>query len=177
MSAPLDISTPRLQLRWLDSDDAPFILRLVTDADWLRFIGDKGVADLDGARRYLETGPLRMYREQGFGLNRVALNTGGETIGICGLLKREELANVDLGFAFLPEFRGRGYAREAAAAVLDHGRETLGIDRVVAIVAAGNTVSIGLLEKLGFAYEKEFSREPGAPPVGLYGIELADRRK
>jgi len=176
LSEPLAISTPRLQLQWLDSGDAPFIFRLVTDADWLRFIGDKGVVDLDSARRYLETGPLKMYREQGFGLNRVALRADDTPIGICGILRRDNLADVDLGFAFLPEFRGRGYAREAADAVLDHAREILGIDRVVAIVAARNAASIRLLEKLGFAYETEFSRESAAPPVGLYGIDLSSRR-
>lgn len=176
MSARFSISTPRLQLRWLDGDDARFIFRLVTDADWLRFIGDRGVVDLDSARRYLETGPLKMYREQGFGLNRVALRTDDRPVGICGILRRDELADVDLGFAFLPEFRGRGYAREAAEAVLDHAREILGFDRVVAIVAAQNAASISLLEKLGFAYEEEFSRESAAPSVGLYGIDLSSRR-
>ncbi|MGD8840071.1 MAG: GNAT family N-acetyltransferase [Gammaproteobacteria bacterium] len=176
MSLPLAISTSRLQLRWLEIGDAAFIFRLLTDADWLRFIGDRGVADLDGARRYLETGPLEMYRERGFGLNRVAFKADDTPIGICGILQRDNLADVDLGFAFLPEFRGRGYALEAASAVLDHARETLGIERVVAIVAAQNAASIGLLEKLGFAYENEFSRDSGAPPVGLYGIDLSVRR-
>ena len=176
MAGPLDISTSRLQLRWLDDDDATFILRLVTDADWLRFIGDKGVADLDGARRYLETGPFKMYRERGFGLNRVALRADDTPIGICGILQRDNLADVDLGFALLPEFRGRGYAAEAARAVLRHAAETLGISRVAAIVAAQNAASLGLLRKLGFAYRGEYAPQSDKPAVDLYGIDLQDRR-
>lgn len=171
MSA-LAISTPRLQLRWLVADDAAFIYRLVTDADWLRFIGDKGVANLDDARRYLETGPLAMYRNYGFGLNRVSLRADDTAIGICGILQRENLAEVDLGFALLPEFRGQRYAEEASAAVLAHAYQTLGISRVAAIVAAQNDASTRLLRKLGFARQGEFSREPGAPPVDLYRIDL-----
>lgn len=173
MSAPFAISTPRLRLRWLTADDAPFIYRLVTDADWLRFIGDKGVAGLDDARRYIETGPVDMYRRFGHGLNRVALRADDTAIGICGILRREGLPGVDLGFALLPEFRGRGYAAEAAEAVLGHACETLGISRVAAIVAAQNAASVKLLRKLGFAYRGEFSREPAAPPVDLYGIDLS----
>ena len=99
MSAPLAIATSRLRLRWLTAGDADFVLRLVNDAEWLRFIGDKGARDLDGARRYIETGPAAMYREFGFGLNRVALGDGDRAIGICGLLRRATLAAPDLGFA------------------------------------------------------------------------------
>ena len=100
MNAPLAITSSRLQLRWLTAADADFVLELVNDDVWLRFIGDKGVHDLDGARRYLESGPVAMYREFGFGLNRVALGDDCP-IGICGLLKRPTLAEPDLGFALL----------------------------------------------------------------------------
>jgi RimJ/RimL family protein N-acetyltransferase len=172
LSKAFAISTPRLQLRWLEAADAPYIYRLVTDADWLRFIGDKDVADLDDARRYIETGPVAMYRSHGHGLNRVALKADDTPIGICGILQREELDEADLGFALLPEFRGRGYAAEAATAVLDHAGETLGLSRVAAIVAAQNAASIVLLKRLGFTRQGEYPRESGAPAVDLYRIDL-----
>lgn len=168
MTAPLDISTARLQLRWLTADDAPFILRLVTGPDWLRFIGDKGVSDLDSARRYIETGPVAMYRRHGFGLNRVARAEDDRAIGICGLLKRDTLADPDLGFALLPEFYGQGYAFEAAEAVLAHARESLGLGRVAAVVQPENRGSVRLLERLGFVRRSEISSRPGSPPVDLY---------
>jgi RimJ/RimL family protein N-acetyltransferase len=173
LSSTFAISTPRLQLRWLEPGDAPFVYRLVTDTDWLRFIGDRGVANLDDARRYIESGPVDMYRRLGHGLNRVALAGDDTPIGICGILRRDNLTDADLGFALLPEFRGRGYAAEAAAAVLTHARATLGMTRVAAIVAAQNEASLNLLRKLGFVYQGEYSREPGVPPVDLYAIDLA----
>jgi RimJ/RimL family protein N-acetyltransferase len=169
---PFAISTPRLQLRWLEPGDAAFVYRLVTDADWLHYIGDKGVANLDDARRYIETGPADMYRRHGHGLNRVALAADDTPIGICGILRRDDLPDADLGYALLPEFRGRGYAAEAASAVLKHAREVLGISRVAAIVAAHNETSISLLRKLGFACRGEHTRESGAPSVDLYQIDL-----
>jgi len=115
------IETSRLNLRWLDADDAGFILRLLNDADWLHFIGDKNVANPEQAKTYIENGPRAMYRQQGFGLNRVALRENDTPIGICGLLQRETLQYSDLGFAFLPAFRRQGYAYEAARAVLQDG--------------------------------------------------------
>jgi len=111
--APLSLETSRLQIRWLDLDDAEFIFQLVNDPDWIRFIGDKGVSNLDDARNYIKTGPMEMYRKHGFGLNRVALKENDKAIGICGILQRETLSEVDLGFAFLTDYRRQGYAFEA----------------------------------------------------------------
>ena len=168
MPAPLAISTRRLRLRWLAADDAAFILRLVNDPEWLRFIGDREVASLDDARRYIADGPVAMYRSRGFGLNRVALREDDRAIGICGILKRETLAEPDLGFALLAEFRGRGYAQEAAAAVLEHARTKLGIGRIAAIVQPANRGSVWLLEGLGFVRQGEISAQPDAAALDLY---------
>ena len=112
------LKTERLVLRHLNAEDAPFILRLLNEPSWLQFIGDRGVRTLADAQRYIETGPIEMYGRLGFGLYHVRLAQSGEPIGMCGILKRESLKDVDLGFAFLPEFWGKGYAREASAAVL-----------------------------------------------------------
>ena len=165
---PLAIDTRRLHLRWLATDDAAFILRLVNDSDWLRFIGDKNVTSLDDARRYIDDGPVAMYRSLGFGLNRVALREDDRAIGICGILKRETLDEPDLGFALLPEFRGQGYAQEAAAAVLEHARTTLGIGRIAAIVQPANRASVRLLEGLGFVRQGEISAQPDGAELDLY---------
>jgi [ribosomal protein S5]-alanine N-acetyltransferase len=172
LTAPLAIATSRLRLRWLTASDADFVLRLVNDAEWLRFIGDKGVQDIDGARRYIETSPVAMYREFGFGLNRVAIGDSDRAIGICGLLQRAALNAPDLGFALLPAWRGQGYALEAAQAVLEHARETLALPRVLAIVDAQNRASIGLLSRLGFERSGEHSDAPGSRPLDLYALDL-----
>jgi RimJ/RimL family protein N-acetyltransferase len=145
--------TSRLELRRFDAGDAAFILELVNEPSWIRFIGERNVRTPDDARRYLDDGPCAMYAKHGFGLWRVALRATGEPIGMCGLVKREALADVDLGFAFLPRFRGRGFAQEAAAATMAYARTTLGLRRVVAILSRDNDRSARLLVKLGFARE------------------------
>ena len=170
MDNPFAIETSRLMLRWLDLGDAEFIYQLVNDPQWLRFIGDKQVADLDGARRYIEDGPRAMYRQFGFGLNRVALKDSDTAIGICGLLQRESLPLADLGFAFLPGFRSQGYAREAADAILQHAYLILRQTRVAAIVNPDNLSSIKLLDKLGFHIDKQIQIEPNHESVDLYVI-------
>jgi RimJ/RimL family protein N-acetyltransferase len=167
---PLAIETSRLKLRWLEFSDADFIFQLVNDPQWLRFIGDKQVNDLDGARRYIDDGPRAMYRQFGFGLNRVALKDGNTPIGICGLLQRETLPQPDLGFAFLPGFRGQGYAREAADAILQHAFLILRQSQVAAIVNPDNHSSINLLNKLGFCTEKQIQIEPNPECIDLYVV-------
>jgi hypothetical protein len=109
--------TQRLRIRWMDTRDSGFVLELVNEPSWIRYIGDRGVKTLAEATRYIEDGAIRMYRQAGFGLYLVELKSTGEAIGICGLIKREALQDVDIGFAFLPRFWRKGYALEAAAAV------------------------------------------------------------
>jgi RimJ/RimL family protein N-acetyltransferase len=152
MSATV-LETQRLTLRRFAPGDAAFILELVNDPDWKRFIGDKKVGSLDDARGYILKGPVAMYERVGFGLWLAALKDG-TPIGMCGLIKREGLEDVDIGFAFLPRYRANGYAHEAAAATLAYGREVLKIARIVAITSVDNTGSIRLLEKLGMRFEK-----------------------
>lgn len=173
--APLSLETSRLQIRWLDFDDAEFIYQLVNDPDWIRFIGDKGVSSLDDARRYIETGPLQMYRKRGFGLNRVALKNTDQAIGICGILQRETLPEVDLGFAFLPDYRRRGYAFEASRAVLEHALTRLGLPRVAAILSPQNMASANLLGKLGFSFERSCQAEPNSDVLDLYIVDLKNQ--
>ena len=162
------LETARLRLRWFTLEDAPFILRLVNEPAFLRHIGDKQVRDLDDARTYLRTGPLDSYARHGFGLYAMDLKDRNIPVGMCGLLKRETLDDVDVGYAVLSEFRGRGYAREASEAVLQHGRDTFGLGRIVAVTGVDNRRSIRLLEQLGFVFERTI-RWPDGAVVRLYG--------
>lgn len=160
--------TPRLRLRRLDAGDAGFLLELLNDPEFVRFVGDRGVRSLDDARGYLARGPLASYRDHGFGLYHVGLREGGVPIGICGLLKRDALDAVDLGFALLPGFRSRGYASEAAAVVMDEARERYGLERVLAITDPANDASIRVLEKLGFRFERRVRLAAGEPELKLF---------
>ena len=146
--------TRRLRLRHLTSHDAAFILELLNDPEFIRNIGDRGVRSLEDAQRYIQSGPVAGYQKSGFGLYLVELKEDGTPIGICGLLKRDYLEDVDVGFAVHPAFRHQGYAFEAAEAVIRHGREVLGLQRIVAIVSPDNHASIKLLRRLGLQYER-----------------------
>lgn len=154
------LETERLILRRLTLEDAPFLLELATEPAWLRYIGDRGIHDLAGARTYLERGPFELYQRLGFGLYRVELKSDGAPVGICGLIKRDSLNDVDLGFAFLSRHHGRGYAHEAAAATLEHGRRDLGLKRIAAITDPENVRSIRLLERIGFRYVETMKLGP-----------------
>ena len=164
--------TNRLTVRRLTLDDAPFILELVNDPAWLRHIGDRGVHTVDDARGYLTKGPLASYERFGFGLFLVVRKEDQVSIGMCGLLKRDTLPDVDIGFAYLPPFTRQGYAFEAASATLAYGRSTLGLKRIVAICSPENAASIRLLEKLGLRFERPIRMAADAAEISLYGAEL-----
>jgi len=133
------LETQRLTLRRLAADDAEFILELLNQPSFLQYIGDKGVRNTQDALRYIETGPVASYERFGFGLYLVELKDSGTPIGMCGLIKRETLPDVDVGFAFLPDYWSQGLAFEAASAVMNYGRQTLGLRRIVAITSLDNT--------------------------------------
>lgn len=155
-------------LRPFTEDDANFALELLNDPDWLRFIGDNGVRTLDDARAYLREGPMAMYARFGFGLLAVELKDGGQTVGMCGLIKRDGVDDVDLGFAFLPAFRARGLAREAASATLAHGHQQLAIPRIVAFTAPGNARSARLLAAIGMRPEGTATLPSSPEPLLLF---------
>ncbi|MFM5860797.1 GNAT family N-acetyltransferase [Aeromonas veronii] len=143
------IDSSRLILREMIATDAPFILELLNDSDFYRYIGDRGIRTLEQAQEYIQQGPAVSYARYGHGLYLVERKEDGASLGICGLIKRDTLEQVDIGYAFLPQYRGQGYAIEAAQAALADGKSRLGIGQVVAIVTPGNERSIGLLAKLG----------------------------
>jgi len=164
------LETERLVLRQLEPGDAAFILRLVNEPSWLRYIGDKGVRSLDDAKKYIQTGPVDMYRRLGFGLWLMELKSKRESVGLCGLIKRDTLDDVDLGYALLPEFCKKGYAYEAAAATLNYAQAGLNLRRIVAITSQDNEASGKLLEKLGFQLEGLVQMNPDEEALKLFGI-------
>jgi len=162
------IETHRLVLRHLTPDDAVFMLALVNDPSWVQYIGNSGIRTLEDARNYIVRGLVAMYARVGYGLYATTQKENGTPIGICGLIKRDSLADVDIGFAFLPQFRSQGYAYEAAAAVLAYGRQELGLQRIVAITSPDNQRSARLLEKLGLHFEGLITLANGAQEVRLF---------
>ena len=162
--------TERLQLCHLALSDASFVLELVNDPSWIRFIGDRGIRTLAQAEAYLREGPMASYAEHGFGLYLVRRTVDGMRLGICGLIKRPSLPHVDIGFAFLPQFTGQGYAFEAAMAVLHHARHDLNLTTIVAITAPDNQRSINLLQKLGLHYQEAITLAKDQPAVSLFRL-------
>lgn len=145
--------TPRLRLRPFTLDDAPFIVELLNDPDWIRFIGDRNIQSLADAEAYLRNGPIKMHAEHGFSLDAVERRDAPGVVGMCGLIRRKELPDVDIGFAFLPAARGQGFATEAAGATLARAFAHHGLPRVVAITDPENVASAGVLTRIGMHYE------------------------
>jgi RimJ/RimL family protein N-acetyltransferase len=166
------LETERLVLRHVTVEDGEFILELLNDPAWLRFIGDRGVRTLHATREYILKSFVSMYERLGFGLYLTALKDDGVPIGICGLIKRDSLEDVDIGFAFLPKFCGQGYAYESARAVMDYGENTFGLNRLVAITVPENFSSIRLLEKLGFDFERTIKLSDDSESVSLFSCDL-----
>ena len=148
------IETARLYLRELTTDDAAFMLKLMNDPTWLRFIGDRNIKTISDAEAYIANKLAPSYKQFGFGFYLTKLRKEGTPIGICGLIKRPTLEHVDVGFAFMPEHRGKGFGFESASAVLDYAKNDLGIKYIIAITDLDNVPSIKLLEKLGLKFEK-----------------------
>jgi RimJ/RimL family protein N-acetyltransferase len=168
----LCIESRRLLLRQLTVADAWFIVQLVNDPDWLAQIGDRGVRSLEDAVQYIESGPMAMYRRHGFGLLAIIERDTGTAVGLCGLLQRDGLLDVDIGYALLPSARGRGYAREAVAATLDWAGQQRMLKRVAAFTKPDNLRSIALLEALGFSYEQRLQLQADGDELSLFGYRF-----
>lgn len=172
MQGPI-LSTARLTLRAFGLADAPFIVELLNDPDWLRFIGDRNVHSLHDAQRWLRDGPLAMQARYGHALWAVERRSNGAVIGMCGLIQREALDDVDIGYAFLPAHRGQAYAREAARAVLVHAFEVLELPRIVAITDPDNHASARVLSAIGMRFERLVHLPASGGNSALYAITSA----
>jgi RimJ/RimL family protein N-acetyltransferase len=162
------LETERLILREFTLNDVDFIIELLNSPGWLQFIGDRNVRTKEDAVNYLTNGPMKSYAKNGFGLSLVQKKDDGTAIGMCGIIRRDNLDCPDIGFAFLPEYSGRGYAFEIANATLDYARGKLGLPTICAITLKENVRSIRLLEKLGLQFVKTFRFENTEEDLQLY---------
>jgi len=164
------LQTERLQLRRFSFDDSEFIIRLLNSEGWLKYIGDRNVKTKEQADNYLKKGPLKSYKQNGFGLCMVETHQG-VPIGMCGIIKRDYLKHPDIGFAFLPEYWSMGYGKEIASAMLAYARNDLHLPTILAITLPNNINSIRLLEKIGLRFVKSFRTEPEAEELLLYSTK------
>jgi RimJ/RimL family protein N-acetyltransferase len=158
------LETKRLSLRQLTLEDAGFLLELMNEPDFIKYVADRGLRKTADAAKYLSEKILPSYVSHGFGFCRVELKETSIAIGICGLVKRDTLDAPDLGFSILERFRGNGYAYEAAAAIMDYGRNVLGLAQILGVTAPQNRTSVRLLEKLGLSFQRKIHLEG-------YGLE------
>ncbi|MBX3738271.1 MAG: GNAT family N-acetyltransferase [Candidatus Didemnitutus sp.] len=166
------LETPRLSLRRFAPIDAAFVVALLTSPDWLRFIGDRGVRTETDALVYIERLEVQGYARNGFGLYHVSRRSDGKPVGMCGLLRRDTTPDVEIGFAFLAEHAGQGYATEAGGAVLGEAREQHGLRRIGAVVMPENRASIRVLEKLGLRFERPIVTDPAREPLQYFARAL-----
>jgi len=166
------LETDRLLIRQLTVDDANFIIELLNDPSFIQNIGDRKVRTMEDAQAYILNGPVDSYAKNGFGLSLVILKVTGELIGMCGLIKRDALEDVDIGYAYLPRYWSKGYAIEAALAMKSYARDTIQLKRLVAIVDPANIGSIRVLEKLGMKFEKMFKLFEGDIELKLFACAL-----
>lgn len=168
VASTIAIETARLRLRRAIVADAGFILELLNEPGWLRFIGDRGVRTLEDAEGYIARAMLASYEQYGFGLFVTEVVPSSESIGICGLIRREGWEEVDLGFALLSRHCGQGYAREAASATLADGHGAFGFSRIVAVTNPDNLPSIRVLESIGMTCEGATRLPNGEHELLLY---------
>lgn len=166
------IETERLTLRRLNRDDAKFILDLLNQPSWLSFIGDKNVYNLNDAKKYIELAPMTMYERFGFGLFLVCDKKTSIPMGLCGLMKRDNLDDADIGYAFLPEFWQQGFALEAVKSVLKYAKNTHKLSRVLALSKSSNAASIKLLMKIGFNFDRDLKLLDDEENLQVYQLLL-----
>ncbi|HMG66102.1 MAG TPA: GNAT family N-acetyltransferase [Chitinophagaceae bacterium] len=164
------IKTKRLILKPFTTGDTEFILELLNTEGWIKNIGDRNVKTTEEAKNYLKNGPLKSYELNGFGLYLVQLNEGGTSIGMCGFVKRDYLDHPDIGFAFLPEYIGKGYAFEIATRIIEYGLMELEFEKIFAITLPQNSSSVKLIERIGFTYDKNFITNDTNEELSLYYI-------
>ena len=166
------LETERLLLRQFSTEDAEFILELLNEPSFIQNIGDRGARTVADASSYILNGPMASYAKNGFGLYLVVLKDTNESIGMCGLIKRDGLDDVDIGYAFLPKFWSKGYAVESAQAVKTYASDGIGLKRIVAITNPTNESSIRVLQKLGFRFEKMIKLSDDDIELKLFAVDF-----
>ena len=168
MNMIFETARVRVRVREFSLDDTAFVIELLNSPGWQEYIGQRDVKTKEQAESYLQNGPFKSYREHGFGLWLVEKKDGPEAIGMCGIIKRDPLENPDIGFAFLPEHAGKGYAFEAASATLSFAGDRLGISTMWAVTLPNNKKSIRLLEKIGLTFIRTVTFPGGQEELCLY---------
>jgi RimJ/RimL family protein N-acetyltransferase len=166
------LETKRLILRQASIDDAAFILAILNEPSFIQNIGDRGVRTLGDARDYISNRLIDSYEKHGFGMYKVVLIETGTPIGVCGLVKRDGLDDVDIGYAFPPQYWSKGYATESALAVKEYAKDVVGLKRLVAITDPKNQGSIQVLEKIGLSFEKMIILSEDDIELKLYAIDF-----
>ena len=164
------LETERLVLRQLTEADAAFFMKLANTPSWLKYIGDRNIKSIEASKKYLRDGSIKSYKERGFGFYMVELQENNDLLGVCGLIKRDTLEDVDIGFAFMPEAEGKGFGYESAYSVLNYAKNKLKINRIIAITVPENERSIGLIKKIGLTYEKMVKLEDDGEDLMQFGI-------
>lgn len=162
------IETERLKLRKFSLNDTNFILLLLNEPAFIKNIADKGVRTIEDAKKYLTTGPLKSYEINGFGLWMIERKSDNQPIGISGLINRPTLDDIDIGYAILDKYSGKGYATEATLAAFKYGSHNLGLKRIVAVVKPDNILSIRVLKKIGLRFEKMIRLRKDAEEIKLF---------
>jgi len=171
MSEPV-IETARLELGAIGEDDADIMLAIWNDPAFIRNVSDRGIRTLEEARDAVRSGAQKLFEDYGYGPYWMRLKSDGTRIGICGLFKRENLDDPDIGFAVLPDWVGQGYAGEAAAAVVAYARDELRLPALTAIVSPGNKPSIGLIRKIGMRFDSMITMPGDDEAIELYSMSL-----
>lgn len=166
------LETERLVLRRITLGDTGLMLAIWNDPAFIHHVGDRGIRTIEDAQDALNKGAFKLYEEHGYGPYCMSLKRDGTQIGICGLFRRDNLDDPDIGFAVLPGYRGKGFVAEAAHAVVTHARDDLGIMTLTAIVSPNNTASIGLIEKLGLKFERGITMPGEDDEISLYSMKL-----
>jgi len=169
------LETERLRLRKMTLDDAGLMLAVWNDPAFVRHVGDRGIRTTEDARDAMQKGALHLYEEYGYGPYRIGLKEDDTPIGICGLFRRDGLDEPDIGYSTLPDYCGKGYAFEAAAAVVDYAFAELSLERLIAIISPGNEASLSLIRKLGFEFENMHNMPDDDDAVCIFGKSLIGR--
>ncbi len=164
--------TERLRIRELTERDAAFALHIYNTKPFLQFVGDRHIRTIEQAAQYLVDGPMKMYKEKGVGLYLVELKACRTPIGLCGLIKRDHLEEIDIGYGYLEAFFGKGYAFESCQSVLAYAKKSLHLQRVIAFTNSDNAASIKLLERLGLRFDKVIAATDNDPEMDFYSIDF-----
>jgi len=168
------METERLRLRAVCVEDHALMLAVWNDPAFIRNVSDRGIRTEEQSRKAIAGGARKLFEDYGYGPYCMSLKTDGSMAGICGLFKRDNLDDPDIGFAVLPDYCGKGYAGEAAQAVVEYARDTLGIRNLTAIVSPDNAPSIGLIRKLGLTFERMITMPGESEAISLYSKTLQD---